>query len=55
MKISKQELATMVDAYGKAWREEDKHNDNRLTIRRGARREAGLTAALRAIGIEVEQ
>lgn len=55
MKVTRTELARMVDAFGRAWREQDRANDGSVTIQRGSRRGAGLEAALKEIGIQVEK
>lgn len=54
MKITRAELNRMVTAFGLAWRAADARNDRQFDVKRGSRREAGLTAALHEIGIELE-
>jgi len=52
MKVSAEKLEQMVEAFGEGWSQEDLERDG--MSRPGDRRRAGLTEALRVIGIEVD-
>jgi hypothetical protein len=53
MRISKEQLERMVTAFGEGWTEENRESDG--MSRTGDRRRAGLSKALRPVGIEVDQ
>lgn len=52
-KINAETLERMVEAFGGGWRAEDRERDG--MSRSGDRRRAGLTEALKVIGIEADQ
>lgn len=53
MRISKEQLEEMVEAFGQGWIEEKREQDG--MSRAGDKRRAGLTKALNAVGIDVDQ